>query len=143
MCDFPYIIHESENEVIQSCLTLCDPMDSSPPGSSIHGIFQARLLEWVAISFCRESSPTQGSNPGLLHCRQTLYCLSHQEIHEGRLKLGSFWFPKPLLCPLRQTSTHPSVILMHEVMHGVHLLSAQGFSYNKNILRNLQQSMIV
>ena len=35
----------------QSCLTLCDPMDCSPPGSSIHGIFQARVLEWGAITF--------------------------------------------------------------------------------------------
>ena len=35
--------------VAQSCLTLCDPMDCSPPGSPIHGIFQARILEWVAI----------------------------------------------------------------------------------------------
>ena len=36
---------------LQSCPTLCDPIDSSPPGFSIHGIFQARTLEWVAISF--------------------------------------------------------------------------------------------
>ena len=36
---------------LQSCLTLCDPIDGSPPGSSIHGILQARTLEWVAISF--------------------------------------------------------------------------------------------
>ena len=35
---------------LQSCLTLCDPMDGSPPGSSVHGILQARILEWVAIS---------------------------------------------------------------------------------------------
>ena len=42
---------------LQSCLTLCDPMDSSPPGSSIHGISQARILVWVAISFQRGSSP--------------------------------------------------------------------------------------
>ena len=40
-------------EVAQSCPTLCDPMDCSLPGSSVHGIFQARLLEWVAISFSR------------------------------------------------------------------------------------------
>ena len=40
-----------ESEVIQSCLTLCDPMDYSPPGSTVHGIFQARVLEWVVISF--------------------------------------------------------------------------------------------
>ena len=45
-----------EGEVAQSCLTLCDPMDCSPPGSSIHGIPQARILEWVAISFSRGSS---------------------------------------------------------------------------------------
>ena len=42
---------ESESEVTQSCLTLCDPMDSSLPGSCIHGVFQARILEWIAISF--------------------------------------------------------------------------------------------
>ena len=36
---------------LQSCLTLCDPIDGSPPGSSIHGIFQARVLEWGAIAF--------------------------------------------------------------------------------------------
>ena len=40
----------------QSCLTLCNPMDCSPPGSSVHGILQARILEWVAILFSRESS---------------------------------------------------------------------------------------
>ena len=44
------------SEVAQSCPTLCDPMDCSPPGSSVHGIFQARILEWVAISFSRGSS---------------------------------------------------------------------------------------
>ena len=45
----------SESEVAQSYLTLCDPMDCSLPGSSVHGIFQARILEWVAISFSRGS----------------------------------------------------------------------------------------
>ena len=43
-------------KVAQSCLTLCDPMDCSLPGSSFHGIFQARILKWVAISFSRISS---------------------------------------------------------------------------------------
>ena len=47
---------ESESEVAQSCPTLCNPMDSSLPGSSVHGIFQARVLEWVANSFSRGSS---------------------------------------------------------------------------------------
>ena len=45
---------KSESEVAQSCLTLHDPMDCSLPGSSIHGILQARIMEWVAISFSRE-----------------------------------------------------------------------------------------
>ena len=51
-----FTIRESESEVTQSCLTLCNPMDCSLPGSSVHGIFQARVLEWVAISFSRGSS---------------------------------------------------------------------------------------
>ena len=44
--------------VTQSCLTACDPMDCSPPGSSVHGIVQARILEWVAISFSN-SAPSK------------------------------------------------------------------------------------
>ena len=56
-----------QSEVAPSCPTLSNPLDCSPPGSSVHGILQARILEWVAISF-----PTQGSNPGLPHCGQTL-----------------------------------------------------------------------
>ena len=47
---------DDPGEVAQSCPTLCDPIDCSPPGSSVHGIFQARVLEWVAISFSRGSS---------------------------------------------------------------------------------------
>ena len=47
---------ESESEVTQSCPTLCDPVDCSLPGSSVHGILQTRVLEWVAISFSRGSS---------------------------------------------------------------------------------------
>ena len=45
--------------VAKSCLTLCNPMDCSPPGSSAHGISQARILEGVAISFSRGSSPSR------------------------------------------------------------------------------------
>ena len=50
---------KSESEVTQSCPTLCNPMDCSLPGSSVHGIFQARVLEWGAISFSRVSSWTR------------------------------------------------------------------------------------
>ena len=47
---------ENESEVAQLCLTFCDPIDCSLSGSSVHGIFQARILEWGAISFSRRSS---------------------------------------------------------------------------------------
>ena len=50
------VLWKSESEVAQSCWTLWDPMDCSLPGSSVHGILQARILEWVAISFSRRSS---------------------------------------------------------------------------------------
>ena len=54
--------------VSQSCLTLCDPMDCSPPGSSVHGILQARILE-SCHSLLQEIFLNLGSNPGLLNCR--------------------------------------------------------------------------
>ena len=56
--------------VTQLCPTLCNPRDCSPPGSSVHGIFQAGIQKWI--------SSTQASILGLLHCRQILYCLSYQ-----------------------------------------------------------------
>ena len=70
-------------KVTQSCPTLCDPMDCI-----VHGILQARILEWVAFPFFRGSSQPRDrtgvsciagrSNPGLPHCRQILYELSHK-----------------------------------------------------------------
>ena len=120
---------KSESKVAQSCPTLSDPMECSLPGSSTHGIFQARGLEWSAIAFSNREMrnpqlsgiqeneseshsvlsdswwphglyspwnspgqntgignhsllqgifPTQGSNPGLAHCRWILYQLSHK-----------------------------------------------------------------
>ena len=47
------------SEVKESCLTLCNPMDCSPLDSSVHGILQARILEWVAMPFSRRSSQTR------------------------------------------------------------------------------------
>ena len=63
---------------LQSCPTLCDPMDWSLPGSSVHGILQPRTLEQVVIFFSREIFPIQGLKPSFLRCRQILYHLSHQ-----------------------------------------------------------------
>ena len=59
-----------EVKVAQLCLTLCDPMDYT-----VHGILQARILEWVAFSLLQGIFPTQESNPGLPHCRRILYQL--------------------------------------------------------------------
>ena len=59
--------------VAQSCPTLCSSVDCSPPGSSVPGILQARVLEWAAMPSSRGSSWPRG----LLLCRQILYCLSH------------------------------------------------------------------
>ena len=126
-----FILVYAAAKLLQSCPTLCDPIEGSLPGSPVPGILQARTLEWVAVSFsnawkwkvkvkslsrvrllatqglqptrllCPWDSPgkntgvcchfllqgiflNQGSNPGLPHCRQTLYGLSHQ----GRLWSG-------------------------------------------------------
>ena len=62
---------KSESEVAQSCPTLCDPMDCSPPGSSTHEIFQARVLEWVAIAF------SVGSYLGSFKTKNPEQCLAH------------------------------------------------------------------
>ena len=63
--------------------TLCNPLDCSLPGSSVHGIFQARILEWVAIFFSKGSSLSRNQTHvsciagSFLYCRRTLYLLSH------------------------------------------------------------------
>ena len=64
--------------VAQSCPTLCDPMDCSPPGPYVQGILQARILEWVTISFSRGSIQHRDRTQVYLHCRQILCRLSHQ-----------------------------------------------------------------
>ena len=50
-------------QLLQSCLTLCDPMDCSPPGSSVHGILQARVLEWVVLFLSPGDLPDPGMEP--------------------------------------------------------------------------------
>ena len=70
---------ESESEVAQSCTTLCDPMDCSPPGSSVHGIFQARMLEWVASFLLLGIFLTHGSS-------MRLWCLLHRQVDSSPLR---------------------------------------------------------
>ena len=65
---------ENESEVAQSCLTLWDPTDCSPPGSSIHGILQARRREWVAIPFSRGSSGSRDwTQADRIHADSTIW----------------------------------------------------------------------
>ena len=74
--------------VAQSCLTLCSPMDCSLPGSSVHGILQARILEWVAISFFRDQTQVSCID------RQILYHLKHQrrlQKIEGKRRRRQQW----------------------------------------------------
>ena len=74
-----YITLKSESEVAQSCPTLYDPMDCSPPFSSVHGIFQKRMLKWVAVSFSRVSSQPRDRTQ-ICHIAGRLHSLSHQGI---------------------------------------------------------------
>ena len=83
---------KSESEVTQSCPTLCDPMDCSLPGSSVHGIFQARILEWAAISFSKGSSQPRDQTQVSCIVGRCFYHLSHQ----GSPREGS---PGKAYCP--------------------------------------------
>ena len=67
-------------KLLQSCLTLCHPMDYNQPGSSVHGILQARILEWVAVSSSRSSQPRDRTYFFYISCigRQLLYHWYHQ-----------------------------------------------------------------
>ena len=102
--------------VTQLCLTLCNPMDCSPPGSSVHGILQARTLEWGASGepFAPPGDlPDPGIKPGLLHCRQILYRLRHQGrcfrdllLLRPRLRLQLRRFSRVRLCATPETAAH-------------------------------------
>ena len=72
------------------CLTLCDPMDLSPPGSSVYSIFQARILEWIAIPFFRGSSPPRDRT-----CISCISCLGRRVLYHWRYQ-GSMWLRRGL-----------------------------------------------
>ena len=108
----PYVVHTStytpqwKSESVSHSVVFdsLQPMDCSLPGSSVHGILQARILEWIAIPFSRGIFLTQGSNLGLLHCWWVLYCLSHQ----GR--------------PTRLRDTHTKPYAAHNKHTHIHLI---------------------
>ena len=81
--------------VTQSCPTLCDPVDCSPPGSSVHGDSPGKTTGICCPALIQGIFLTWRSNPGFLHCRQILYYLSHQGsppklAHEGNASVTSF-----------------------------------------------------
>ena len=86
--------------VAQSCLTLCDPKDSSPPGSSVHGILQARILEWIAIPFSRGSSWPRDWTRVSCIARQILYLLSYRQVLDANYpwSLVKSGFSKSISC---------------------------------------------
>ena len=110
---------KKESEVAQSCRTLCDPMDCSLPGFSIHGIFQEGKNTGVGCHFLlQEIFPTQGLNPSLLHCRQTLYCLRHQESPLAGWYKPLTGFPlKPYEVTAELQSRAPHLLHTGHVMH--------------------------
>ena len=106
VCVFVYVC-------TQLCLTLCNPMDCSPSGSSAHGIFQARILEWVAISSSRGIFSTQGLNPCLL-------CLLHWQAGSLPLHLlGSIGSTTRLEITSREAASSQSLICLHSAPHSV------------------------
>ena len=95
--------------VAQSCPTLCNPMGCSPPGSSVYRNHQARILQWLAISFSIGIFPTQGLTLGLLHCRQILYHLSHQGSNIVVKSYSQHWH--------RMKQKYMVVILLEAIKH--------------------------
>ena len=83
--------------VSQSCLTLCDPMDCSPPGSSIHGDSPDKNTGVGCHGLLQGTFPIQRSNPGLPHCRQILYQLSYQGSPACTLLHSFLWLQDSLL----------------------------------------------
>ena len=88
-CLLQYMKVKRESEVTQSCLTLSDPMDCSLPGSSIHGIFQARVLEWGAIAF-------SGKELVVKKCRRG-DAVFHPRA--GKIPWRRAWQPTPVFLP--------------------------------------------
>ena len=90
---------QKESEIAQSCLTVCDPVDCSPPGSSVHGILQARILEWVAISFSRGSSqPRDRTRVSRIAGRRFILWATREAEYRGPVEylFNKPWMPSQL-----------------------------------------------
>ena len=89
---FSFQVSHVQCLVSQLCLTLCSPMKYSPPGSSVHGDSPGKNIRMGCQALLQGIFPTQGSNPGLPHCSQILYRLSHREAQ-------NYWSGQPIPSP--------------------------------------------
>ena len=110
--------------VAESCLTLCNPTDSNPPDSSVHGIFQAGILEWVAISSSRGSSqPRDGTLISCVSCsgRRILYQRATWEAQPSNTQpLNPFWSEQWAgLMPLAYEAVGHDLILLLQTVLGM------------------------
>ena len=116
---YTYYLHAAAAvKSLQSCPTLCDSIDSSPPGSPIPGILQARILEWVAISFSNAwkwkvkvkslSCVWPSATPWTMRWR-SLVCSVHG-VAEGQTRLSEFTFPFHFHALEKDMATHSSVL---------------------------------
>ena len=104
-------VYVFSRSVVQSCPALCNPMGCSPLGSSVHGILQARILEWVAISTSSGSSRPRDWTRVSYIGRQTLYLLSHQWSPTGGYH-AVCWMNEYIPCPM-------SVLCLNQTVRGV------------------------
>ena len=97
----------------QSCLTLCDPMDCSPPDSFVHGDSPGKNTGVGCHVLLQGIFPTQGLNPGLLHYRGILYCLSHQGIPRPLVPISKVPYGNmsqfPLILQIYQSPVFPQL----------------------------------
>ena len=92
---YTYVYACVRAKLLQSCRALCSPMDCSPPGSSVHGNSPGKNTTVGYHVLLQGIFPTQGLNPGLPHCRQILYQLSHQGSPSYPSRFSKAWFELP------------------------------------------------
>ena len=124
---------ESESEVVQSCPTLSDPTDCSPPGSSLHGILQAKVLEWGAISFSRGSSwPRDWTLVSCIPGRHFNLWATN-----GIILINNYLKCKWLECPNRKTKTGQ----MDTKTRPLYMLSTRHPSWNKGHIQTESEGL--
>ena len=119
-----------ESEVAQSCLTLCDAMDCSLPGSSLHGIFQATVLEWLAIAFSRGTEMPMKQFKYLLYIKSSW--VSDKIIYKCTDNEG-----KATLFILRVIKTFGIIILLYQKpILWLQCMASRRFEINSEMIRN-------